>query len=596
MTPDLYVLLSVFLIMVVLFTFEILPLEVTALLGTGILLLFDVLTVDEALSGFSNKAVITIGAMFILGRSLVKTGFLEVFADFIYSKVGQNKWLTIITFFALVSLFSGLINNTAAVAIFIPLAINLCQRFHISPTKLLLPLSYAAIIGGMLTLIGTSTNLIVSSFMGEHNMIPLSMFEFTKLGLIFLVIGIIYNILIARFILPSRAIVSSLTQKYHIGTYLTEFRVNSSSPIVGKRLNSFDLSEKYQLDVIKVMRGETSYSMNLSNLIIEENDVFIVQINIKNLVKLKNELNVSLLTDIKMSQEELIDSNHVLVEAIVTQQSDLIGNTIFDFNFKRKFSGFVLAIKRQQELLRDKVAHVRLRFSDTLLIMIAKEKLSQLRQSMDLIVMEELDIHLRYERYWWMSILIIPIIMILSSFGVFSIVKGAVLGTILLLALKSLSMQDAYESINWSVIFLIAGLVPIGVAISKTGADFYIGQMIILCSEYFGANSNPEVYISVLYFFTFILSAFISNAAVAVILCPIALFISQNIGIDARPLLITICFGASASFITPMGYQTNLMVYAPGQYKVKDFIYVGIPLTFIFWYIATLYIPYFWPI
>jgi len=186
--------------------------------------------------------------------------------------------------------------------------------------------------------------------------------------------------------------------------------------------------------------------------------------------------------------------------------------------------------------------------------------------------------------------------MILSSFGIFSIVKGAVLGTILLLALKSLSMQDAYESINWSVIFLIAGLVPIGVAITKTGADFYIGQMIILCAEYFGAGSNPEIYISVLYFFTFILSAFISNAAVAVILCPIALFISQNIGIDARPLLITICFGASASFITPMGYQTNLMVYAPGQYKVKDFIYVGIPLTLIFWYISTLYIPYFWPI
>ena len=596
MTPDLYVLVSVFVLMVILFTFEILPLEVTALLGTGILLLFDVLTIDEALSGFSNKAVITIGAMFILGRSLVKTGFLEVFADFIYNKVGKNKWVTIITFFTLVSLFSGLINNTAAVAIFIPLAINLCQKFHISPTKLLLPLSYAAIIGGMLTLIGTSTNLIVSNFMDEHNMIPLSMFEFTKLGLIFLFIGIIYNLLIARFILPSRAIVSSLTQKYHIGTYLTEFKIKSSSSLVGKRLNSFDLSEKYQLDVIKVMRGEISYSMNLSNLIIEEDDVFIVQVNIKNLAKLKNELGVSLLTDIKMNQAELLDSNHVLVEAIVTQQSDLIGNTIFDFNFKRKFSGFVLAIKRQQELLRDKVAHVRLRFSDTLLIMITKEKLSQLRKSIDLIVMEELDIHLRYERYWWMSILIIPIIMILSSFGIFSIAKGAVLGTILLLALKSLSMQDAYESINWSVIFLIAGLVPIGVAIGKTGADFHIGQMIIFCAEYFGADTNPEVYISVLYFFTFILSAFISNAAVAVMLCPIALFISQSVGIDARPLLITICFGASASFITPMGYQTNLMVYGPGQYKVKDFIYAGIPLTLIFWYISTIYIPRFWPI
>ena len=196
---NLIILLIVFAMLITFFVFEVFALEVTALTGTAILLLFGVITIDDALSGFSNKAVITIGAMFILSRSLVKTGFLEVFADFIYNHVGKNKWITITTFLLVVSILSGLINNTAAVAIFIPLAINLCQRFHISPTKLLLPLSYAAIFGGTLTLIGTSTNLIISDFMDQQGHGSFSIFEFTKIGSVFILIGIIYNLIIARF-------------------------------------------------------------------------------------------------------------------------------------------------------------------------------------------------------------------------------------------------------------------------------------------------------------------------------------------------------------------------------------------------------------
>ena len=220
--------------MVVLFTFEIFPIEVTAMGALGVLLLFDILSWKEAISGFSNPAVITIGAIFIMSRSLVKTGFLEVFADFLVHKGGTYKWFTIFIFLLTVSIISGFINNTAAVAIFIPLAIDLCQRFQISPTKLLLPLSYAAIFGGTLTLIGTSTNLVVSSAMEEFHLKPFSMFEFTKLGLIFLFFGTIYNIIITKWFMPSRSIISSLTRKYHLGSFLTEFKVDKASPLLGK--------------------------------------------------------------------------------------------------------------------------------------------------------------------------------------------------------------------------------------------------------------------------------------------------------------------------------------------------------------------------
>ena len=583
--------------MVLFFVMEILPLEVTAMGAIGILLLFNVLTWQEAISGFSNPAVVTIGAIFIMSRALVKTGFLEVFADFLVKKGGKQKWLTIFIFLLTVSIISGFINNTASVAIFIPLAIDLCQRFHISPTKVLLPLSYAAIFGGTLTLIGTSTNLVVSSIMEDLNLVPFSMFEFTKLGIIFLVLGTLYNMVISKWFMPSRSIISSLTQKYHMGSFLTEFKVDEDSPLVGHTYSKMDISKKYNLQVYKIIRDSKNIRFNLDNVIIRKDDIFLVQINVKDMLKFKDDMKVLLLSDVKMNQAELTGKNHVIVEGIVSQQSSLIGKTLQEFDFRNRFGSFVLAVKHQRELLREKVAHIRLRFSDTLLIMVPKERLEILRTSNDLIVLEELDIHLRYERYWWFSILVIPAVMLLAAFGVIPIVKAAVLGAILLLVMRTLSIQDAYESISWSVIFLIASLVPLGIAIQKTNLDEVTGNLIIAIGTLIGGveNVNPVIILAVLYGVTFVLSAFISNAAVAVMITPIGIMLASILNVDPRPLLVAICFGASCSFMTPMGYQTNMMVFGPGQYRLKDFFQMGIPLTLIFWITAVYCIPKFWP-
>ena len=582
--------------MVVFFVMEILPIEVTAMGAIGILLLFDVLTWQETISGFSNPAVITIGAIFIMSRALVKTGFLEVFADFLAKKGGNRKWLTIFIFLLTVSIISGFINNTAAVAIFIPLGIDLCQRFRISPTKVLLPLSYAAIFGGTLTLIGTSTNLIVSSIMEEMNMAPFSMFEFTKLGLIFLVLGTLYNMIISKWFMPSRSIISSLTRKYHMGSFLTEFKVGEDSPLIGNAYKDLDISQKYNLQVYKIIRDSKNIRFNLQNIIIREGDIFLVHINVKDMLKFKDEMKVLLLTDVKMNVAELTGKNHVIVEGLVSQQSALIGKTLQEFDFRNRYGSFVLAVKRQRELLRDKIAHIRLKFSDTLLIMVPKERLEILRTSNNLIVLEELDIHLRYERYWWFSILVIPAVMLLVAFGVIPIVKAAILGAILLLVMRTLSIQDAYESISWSVIFLIASLVPMGIAIQKTNLDEVTGDLIIGIGTLIGGGEglDPVIILAVLYGVTFILSAFISNVAVAVMLTPIGIMLATILNVDPRPFLVAICFGASCSFMTPMGYQTNMMVFAPGQYRLKDFFQMGIPLTLVFWITAVYWIPRFW--
>tara|TARA_B100000700_G_scaffold3552_1_gene4128 strand:- start:443 stop:2431 length:1989 start_codon:yes stop_codon:yes gene_type:complete len=637
---------------IVFFILEILPLEVTALGSVGLLLLFDIITVENAISGFSNNAVITIGAIFILSRSLVKTGFLEVLARFLYKLGGDNAWVTISIFFVTVSLISGFINNTAAVAIFIPVIFKICQKFHISPTKLLLPLSYAAILGGTLTLIGTSTNLVVSSVMEdtyeyfidcadsidpEGNIIklcadedgwlsdmgnniydkgdkfldvnnnntwdklePISMFEFTKIGLIFMVIGLIYIIIISRWILPSRAITSSLTQKYHLQKYLTEFKVPENSKLLGKSFNYMKSYKMYGFQPYKIIRDNQELIYNLNSAIIHKDDVIIGQIQLGELIRFKEDMGVLLLSDVKINQNELTGQNFILVEGLISHQSGIIDKTLNDYDFKHRFSSFVLAIKRQKELLREKIAHIKLKFSDTLLIMVPKVKLKSLKESQDLIILEELDIHLRYQQYWWLSIIVIPMIMILSSFGIISIVKAVILGAIILLVLKVISIQDAYESIDWSVIFLIAALIPLGEALHSTKADITISNFILYITDLILPLFTKETYyiliVSALYFISMIVSSFLSNAAVAIVFTPIAIAIGNYSGIDPRPLIFAICLGASNSFLTPIGYQTNMMVYAPGQYKFNDFLKVGLPLSLIFWGLATYLITYFWPI
>ena len=588
-------------LMVVFFILEILPMEVTALATIAMLWLFNILTIEEAISGFGNKAVVTIGAIFIISRSLVKTGFLEVFIDYFYRFAGNWKWFSFTIFFMMVSVISGFINNTAAVAIFIPLAINLCQRFHISPTKILLPLSYAAIFGGTLTLIGTSTNLLVNSYLETNNLETFKMFEFTKLGLIFLVIGTFYNLLISRWFLPSRAITTSLTQKYHMRTFLTEFKITEDSALNNSSFKLQKVKEHFDIQILKIIRDKIEIVKNLRFCTLKDEDVIICQINIKDIMKFKNKYNVLLLSEIKINQQELAGDNYVLVEGLIPDNSNLINKTIGNIDFRNTFGSFVLAIKRQTELLRDKVAHIKLKFSDTLLIMVPKNQLDDLRLSNDLIVLEELDIHLKYQKYWWLSILIFPLIMILSSFNILTIVESTVIGAIILLVLRSISIEEAYESINWPVIFLIALLVPIGIAMEKTGTGEYLSIWIIDLAKYIGPTADIQAtrVISILYLITFITSAFVSNAAVAIILSPIAIILGHHFqfhGIDpTRAFLMAVCFGASASFMTPIGYQTNLMVFAPGQYRFKDFIYAGIPLTVIFWIVASYYIPIFWP-
>tara|TARA_B100002052_G_scaffold296387_1_gene324677 strand:+ start:23 stop:1168 length:1146 start_codon:yes stop_codon:yes gene_type:complete len=378
--------------------------------------------------------------------------------------------------------------------------------------------------------------------------------------------------------------------------YITEYKVSSKSYIIGRIFKDIKKDVDYSVDIVKIIRDKKDITSNIENIEILKDDVVIVRLNADNILKFKSTFNLLILPDVKMSQSELEGDNHVIVEAIITQQSNLIGKTLRDSNFRDVFSSFVLAVKRQREILKNKVSNIKLKFSDTLLIMVPKDKMHKLKDSMNFVVLEELNIHLNYHRYWWLSVLVIPCVMLIAAFDIVPIHIAAVLGCVVILSFRTITVQDAIESINLSVIFLIAALIPLGIAINHTGFDQQIASVFLMLKDVMpDTDMGRYMFLAVFYFVTFILTAFLSNAVVAIILTPLAFIIAPEIGCDPRPFLMSICFGASACFMTPMGYQTNLMVFGPGQYRMKDFIYIGLPLNLIFWGLAVWLIPIYWP-
>ena len=596
MTPDIAIVLGIITLMFVLFVKEIFPLDVTALVVLIIFLVIGNLTLEEAISGFSNQAVITIAVLFILSHALQKSGILEYGVVRLNKLTERSKLLGLTVFLITVAFASAFVNNTAIVAIFIPITIRLAQKYNLSPSKLLIPLSYIAIMGGTLTLVGTSTNLLVNSIYVNTTMAePLGMFEFSRYGIFILLIGLLYIIFAVPFILPSRTVTSSLTQSYHMGGYLTELKVAEESPLVGRTFMERSINKNYDITVLDIIREGMVISKNIRNTIIHPGDVLFVRGSLENFLRMKEVEKVTMLTDEKLTQAELIHDDNTLVECLLTQQSELVGKSLMEINFRRRFGSFILAIRREGAILRRKIAHVMLRAFDTLLVYGPRDKIKELSESGNFIVLGEIEATLQKNRFWWVSLVVIISAVFLAALGLVPILKGALVGMIILLVLRVISTNEAYQTINWQVIVLIAALIPIGIVIQKSGTAEWLATAMNNIVELFDPALRPVVMVSLIYLMTMMLTEMASNAATAIIMTPIAISAAMQIGLDPKPFIFSVCFAASASFITPIGYQTNLMVYGPGGYKFSDYVKVGLPLAISLWIMATFLIPVLWP-
>jgi di/tricarboxylate transporter len=302
------------------------------------------------------------------------------------------------------------------------------------------------------------------------------------------------------------------------------------------------------------------------------------------------------LTDEKLTQSELEQEDNVLVECLLTDQSDLVGKSLMASNFRQRFGAFILAIRREGDIFRKKIAHVILQAYDTLLVYGPAKNIESLSNKGDFIVLGEVKAELRKQRFWWVSIIIILGAVILAALGIMPIMKGTLIGVALLLALKVLTPQESYQSIHWQVIVLIAALIPVGIVIQTTGTAEWIGKIISKIARMSSPEWHAHFLLALIYLITMILTEISSNAATAIIMTPVALAVSVQMGFDSRPFIFAVAFAASASFITPVGYQTNLMVYGPGGYKFSDFIRVGFPLAILFWVSAIIFLPMIWPV
>ena len=596
MTLEIAIVLLIIGLAFVLFVTEAFPIDVTALSILGIMILIGYISPQDAIKGFSNPAVITIAGLFILSFSLQKSGVLEYLVLRLLKIGSKSKVFGLIVYLFAIAIASAFVNNTAIVAIFIPITIRVAQKFDVNPSKVLIPLSYAAILGGTLTLVGTSTNLLVNSLLIEMgNYESLGMFEFAKYSAIQLVIGLTFIILIAYRFLPSRTVPSSLTQSYQMGEYLTEMKISENSPLIGKTCLDRNLNRNFDVTVLDIVRDGKMITMNIRNLILRKDDILFVRGTVDNFLRMKDLEKITLLTDEKLTEKELVQEDNVLVECLLTDKSDLTGKSLMQINFRRRFGGFVLAIRREGEILRKKIAHIILRTFDTLLIYGSRQNIDRISESDGFIVLDEIDTKLKKHRLWWLGIVVILTVVCLSALGVLPILTGTLIGATILLVFRVLAPNEAYNSIHWQVIIFIAALIPLGQVIQTSGTAEWIGNSIYTLSDLFPDYYKPTALLSLIYLITIILTEVSSNAATAILMTPIAFVVSAKIGLDPRPFIFAICFAASASFMTPIGYQTNLMVYGPGGYKFTDYMKVGFPLAIIFWILATLLIPVLWP-
>jgi len=588
---DMAILIAIIAFTITAFVLEWMNMAVIAMVCTALLLLFNLVSPQEAISGFSNEAVITVLMMFVLSAGLVQSGLITRIGFKIAETTGGSKGKASLLLLLVVGLISGFINNTAAVGVFIPVAMQLARHYRFSPSKILLPLSYTAIFGGTITLLGTSTNLLVSSLSQQHGAPPFEVFEFFTLGSILFAIGLVYNVAVPMRLLPPRAILSSLTRGYHMSSFLTELQVAPTSKLIGSTVVDAHVRERYQVNVLEIIRGQDKIPADLRHTPLRQEDLLLVNGAMEDILGFKEQEGLLLLTEIKLSDSDLSDEHTILAEMQLSPVSSLVGSTLKELDFRRRYGCFVLALRRTGELIREKIARITLENWDTLLIFGPKSRVEALYDMDDFVPLGERDLKIRLTKRWWIPSLVITAVVMLAAVGVMPILKASVLGGVLLLATRTLTFQQAVRGIDWTVIFLLAWILPLGIAIENTRLDAVIGHGL----GWIGENHGPVVMLSVLYLATSLLTSFFSNNATAVLMVPIAFTAAEQMQVDVKPFLMAVAFAASASFMTPMGYQTNAMVFSPGNYKFKDYLRFGAPLTLIFWLLGSILIPLLWP-
>jgi len=574
---------SVLTLALIAFIFEWLPVDLTALIITIVLMLLGLVTPEEGISGFGNTATITVMAMFILSAGVTRTGAIQVVRDLLIKWGGKTISRKIFLMGVIVGPISAVINNTAVVAIFIPIIEDWSHKQGVSVSKLLMPLSFASILGGTLTLIGTSTNILASGLSQKLGYGEFSVFQFTGLGAIILVVGLLYLGFFSPRLLPSRkkAKNDSLGQSYELNDYVTEVVVSETSSLIGRTLKTSELQRKFDIDVLELIHDGMHFPPPIADKQISAGDILIVRGSREVVLQIREEKEIEIFPDVQFSQqsleEELNTEQDKVGEVLILSNSRLIGSTLKDLRFRQRYNATVLAIRRGQELIRDRLGRVPLRFGDLLLVQGPKQSFLGLQTTRELLVLEQKDAENLREDKAIVAIAICIGVILVSAFNLIPIMVSALTGVIFMVLMGILKPGEIYGAVRWDVIFLLAGLIPLGIAMQKSGATALIADQLLII----GTHLSGYWILTFFYIVTSLLTAILSNNAAVLLMIPLSLQIAEALNYNPFSVMFAVTFGASNSFMTPIGYQTNTMVYGPGGYKFIDFVRLGTPLSIL---------------
>jgi di/tricarboxylate transporter len=594
MTTAAFITLGIIVIAIVLFATEALPVDLVAILILIALVLTGVLTPQEGINGFSNKATITVAFMFVLSAALLKTGALQVLAHRL-SKFFRYKFnVGMVLMMLMIAVISAFVNNTPVVAMFIPVVIQIAHTSGQDPAKMLIPLSFASIFGGMCTLIGTSTNILVSGIAEENGIEGLNMFSMTPIAVILMVIGIIYMSIIGLKLLPKNLTNKTLRKSIDFNQYITEIELLENSNSVGKQIMDSELVTEFNMDILEIKRRDEALSMPQGDFILKANDVLKVKCHPEKIKSLKDKAKSFAVSPLKIGEDDLMGKNAALVEMVITSSSEIHGKTLGELDFRRRYRAIPIAIKHRRDIMQNDLYNVRLNAGDVILAEVKSHYIKELKKKESEpdtpFVILSADYLTDFNKKQFITVTALIFIMVaLAAFDIIDILTGSISAVTVLVLSKILRMKDVYRAINWKIIFLLAGALSLGLAIDKTDLDVMIAELMLSQLSPYGIIAI----ISGLYITTSLLTEVMSNNASAALMAPIAIATASSLGADAIPFLITIMLAASATFMTPIGYQTNTMVYSAGQYRFKDFFKVGIILNICFWVTASFFIPWY---
>jgi len=585
-TPQAWIVAAIVIGAMVLFASEKLRFDVIGLLVLASLMTLGILTPAEGLSGFSNEATVVVTAMFALNAGVVGTGGLDPLIR-VLSRI-RRPWLLTFAIILIVCALGAFVKNTALVATFLPVVLGVCARTKTSPARVLMPMSYAAQMGGVCTLLGTSSNLLTNSIAIDHGLPGFSVFEFARLGVPLALVGIVYLMLVGRWLLP-RHIDVDFAETSALGKFVTEFRVLPGSPLIGHAIGTADLPEKYGVQVLELLRGdEHVWAPRDEQLRVD--DVLIARGDWQRLEDFKQaqKLEIPAVVD----AGDGAGARRVLIEAMVAPGARMVGDTVDRIDFPWNFKSTVLAVQRRGGILRESLRATRMQVGDILMLLVDEGALKHLRHASGLVVLSERGDTRQSRRKAPVAIAIVAAVIAIAGLGWLPIVVSALLGCAAMALTGCFGFDDVYESIDWRVIVLLGAILPLGIALDKTG----LAQHLVDAGMRIVGDHGPLAALLMVYVLAAVLTEMMGHNPSVVLMAPIAISVAHALHANPVPFVITVAFAAATSFATPVGYPTNTMVYNAGSYRFTDFMKVGIPLIALFCALSMWLIPRLWPL